>query len=264
MKMNFSSTTTGLYFTLPALRTFNAGSVVFRLHGIVIGVDYRHSWRLRIQMFVVRHNRRSLDSRAPIVYFAFVRVAFKEWAVIVDALGCGDQIIILRKGGISEGPGGFKMAHPRFLLFPTLFHQQRDSVLPSAQNRFDQLATSFPSPGKFRLEFFAETAASAKLDSLPDARALSGQHVWRDEVIAERFDWGRDKSIIALAVRVFQLPQPVELPLMPAYAGCKSWVELDRDVPVDNGRPVLSDVAFAAKLDAFRSALGDAATTRRP
>ena len=165
------------------------------------------------------------------MYLEFVRAAFKEWAVIVDALGRGDQIIILRKGGINEGAGGFKMEHPRFLLFPTLFHQQRESVLPSAQIRFDLLAPNFPPPGKLRLEFFAETAAAAKLDSLADARALNGQHVWRDEVIAERFDWGRDKSIFALAVRILQLPQPVELPLMPAYAGCKSWVELDRDFP---------------------------------
>jgi hypothetical protein len=196
------------------------------------------------------------------VYLALVRAAFKEWAVIVDALGRGDQIIILRKGGINEGAGGFKMEHPRFLLFPTLFHQQRNSVLPSAQNRFDQLAPNFPPPGKLRLEFFAETIASAKLESLSDARALGGQHVWRDEVIAERFDWGRNKSIFALAVRVFQLPQPVELPLLPAYAGCKSWVELDLDLPVENARPVLSNAAFAIKLDAFRAALGDAVAAR--
>lgn len=188
-----------------------------------------------------------------------MRAAFKEWAVIVDALGRGDQIIILRKGGISEGPGGFKMDRPRFLLFPTLFHQQRESVLPAAQSRFDALAPNFPPPGTLRLEFFAEAAATIKLNSLAEANALRGQHVWRNEVIAERFDWGRDKSIFALAVRVFQLPQPVELPLRPEYAGCKSWVELDCDVPTDNARPVLSDAAFAAKLDRFRAALGDPA-----
>jgi hypothetical protein len=32
-----------------------------------------------------------------------MRAAFKEWAVIVDTLGRGGQIVILRKGGISEG-----------------------------------------------------------------------------------------------------------------------------------------------------------------
>ena len=69
--------------------------------------------------------------------FAPMRIAFKEWAVVVDALGHGEQIIILRKGGMAEGAAGFKPEHSRFWLFPTLFHQQRESVLESAQKRWD-------------------------------------------------------------------------------------------------------------------------------
>lgn len=53
-----------------------------------------------------------------------MRTALKEWAVVVDALGSGQQIILLRKGGLREGPGGFAVAQPEFLLFPTLFHSQ--------------------------------------------------------------------------------------------------------------------------------------------
>src|SRR4051812_6082305 len=150
-----------------------------------------------------------------------MRTAFKEWAIVVDALGRGEQIIILRKGGISEGRGGFKVEQPRFLLFPTLFHQQRESVVPSAQGRHDEIAPGFPPPERLRLEYFAEVVDAKKLDSLADAAALRGQHIWRDEVINERFDWGRDKAIFALAVRVFRLPQAVEMPMLPAYGGGK-------------------------------------------
>ena len=182
----------------------------------------------------------------------------------MDALGRGDQIIILRKGGISEGRGGFNIDHPSFFLFPTLFHQQRNSVIPSAQARFDEIAPHFPPQGTLRLEFFAEVVASAELTSLDDALALRGQHVWRDEVIAERFDWGRDKSIFAIAVRVLRLSLPVELPLRPEYAGCKSWVELEPDLPITNARPVLSDPDFAARLDQFRAALRGAAHSHSP
>lgn len=184
-----------------------------------------------------------------------MRAAFKEWAVIVDALGHGGQIIILRKGGISEGRGGFKMEHPRFLLFPTLFHQQRDSVIPAAQKRYDEIAPHFAVPDKLRLEFFAEVALANQLHSLAEANALHGQHVWRDEVIAQRFDWGRDKSIFALAVRVFRLPHTVELPMRSAYGGCKSWIELEQEVVTEGATPVLSDPAFKEKLNQLRSSL---------
>lgn len=190
-----------------------------------------------------------------------MRIAFKEWAVIVDALGRGDQIIILRKGGISEGRGGFQVGHPRFLFFPTLFHQQRESVLPAAQRRFDQIAPHLPPPERLRLEWFAEVVAWRSLDSLAAAGRLRGQHVWRDEVIAQRFDWGITKNIFALAIRVFRLPGAVELPMLPEYGGCKSWIELAEDIDPNGATPVLDDHRFAAKLNAFHRALEDAAVS---
>src|ERR1043166_5463608 len=82
-----------------------------------------------------------------------MRIAFKEWAVVVDGLGRGDQIIILRKGGISEGRSGFQVEHNRFFLFPTLFHQQRECVQPAAQIRYDALAPKL-SPNSVLIEFF--------------------------------------------------------------------------------------------------------------
>jgi hypothetical protein len=182
-------------------------------------------------------------------------VAFKEWAVIVDALGRGEQILILRKGGVSEGRAGFQVEHRKFLLFPTLFHQQRESVLPLAQARFDQIAPHLPGPGQLRLEFFAEVAGWERLDSLEAAQRLRGQHIWRDDVIARRFEWGKSKNIYALAVRVFRLPSLIERPMMPTFGGCKSWVELENDVPAEGARPVLGDEEFTAKLALLRTAL---------
>jgi hypothetical protein len=184
-----------------------------------------------------------------------VRIAFKEWAVIVDALGRGEQILILRKGGISEGRSGFQMEHPEFLLFPTLFHQQRESVLPAAQGRFDTISKQFPPPEILRLEYLAKVIEWRKLDSLADAERLRGQHCWRDEVIAERFDWGKSKNIFALAVRVFRLPNAIELPNSPSYGGCKSWITLEQEIATERATPTLDDTAFARKLAAFQSSL---------
>jgi hypothetical protein len=180
-----------------------------------------------------------------------MRLAFKEWAVIVDALGRGEQIIILRKGGLREGRGGFKVEQSEFLLFPTLFHQQRQSVLPAAQRRFDEIAPSL-AKDVLRIEYFARVSAWQRLESLEAAQALRGQHVWRDEVIAERFEWGRSKEIHALAVRVFRLPELVELPMLAEYGGCKSWVELTKDIEIEGGKAVLDDQSFEERLAGFK------------
>jgi hypothetical protein len=183
-----------------------------------------------------------------------MRIAFKEWAVVVDALGQGGQIIIFRKGGISEGRRGFQVEHDRFFLFPTLFHQQRESVLPLAQKRYDSFAPTLI-PSIVRIQYFAEVVDWKFLDSLEAALRLTGQHVWREEVIRERFDWGRSKSIYAMAVRVHRLPLPVELPVLPEYGGCKSWVELDAVIETKGAQAVLTEQAFKEKLQQFHAVL---------
>jgi hypothetical protein len=188
-----------------------------------------------------------------------MRAAFKEWAIVVDALGRGEQIIILRKGGISEGRGGFQMEHQRFLLFATLFHQQRESVLANAQTRYDAIVPTFPPKDKLRLEYFAEVAQAKQLHSQGELNALHGQHIWRNEVIAERFDWGKSKSIYALAVRVYRLPQAVELPMLSAYDGCKSWIELDHEIHTDGAKTVLDELSFGARLTRFRNVIAESA-----
>lgn len=184
-----------------------------------------------------------------------MRTAFKEWAVIVDALGRGEQILILRKGGISEGPGGFAVEHTRFLLFPTLFHQQRESVIPTAQARFDSIASKFPPADRVRIEFFCDLVAARPLDSLDAARRLQSQHIWRAEVVEERFDWSQRKCLHALAVRVHRLADPVELLVVEAYGGCKSWIDLEHEIVTDGAMSVLPDELFNRKLEEFNAAL---------
>ncbi len=199
--------------------------------------------------------RLALDALPVRLYGLNMRTAFKEWAIVVDALGRGEQILILRKGGISEGRGGFQVEQPRFLLFPTLYHQQRERVQPHAQLRYDEIAPQLPPPEVLRVEYVAEVVAWRALDSLAAAERLRGQHIWRDDVIADRFEWGKVKNIFALAVRVHQLPRRIDLPMLTSYGGCKSWIELEHDISTEGAQPVLSEGAFAEKLKAFADAL---------
>ena len=180
-------------------------------------------------------------------------MAFKEWGVVVEALGCGEQIVILRKGGIAEGRGGFLVEHDRFGLFPTRFHQQADGVIDSARERFQKY--QWPPEEVLRIEYCAEVTEARRLDSLEQAQCLAGQHIWREEVIADRFDSGRDTGIYAMAVRARRLIEPKEIPMLESYGGCKSWVELASAMDFSETEPVLSDSDFTQKLDVFKEAL---------
>jgi hypothetical protein len=64
---------------------------------------------------------------------ATTRTALKEWAVACEALGRGEQILLLRKGGISEEHREFRVEQPAFLLFPTYEHQRAELIKPRAR-----------------------------------------------------------------------------------------------------------------------------------
>ncbi len=184
-----------------------------------------------------------------------MRVAFKEWAVVCEALATGRQVLILRKGGIHEDE--FRPEHDEFLLFPTYLHESPESVLPEARPIYERVMATRPEPDTVRIGHFAVVTDAIELKSLEALRALRGQHIWADPVVEERFHRWRKDSVHAIVTRVLSLPQAHSLPNTPAYAGCKSWVHLDRDVSVENAGPVLTDTEFDGRACAVRIALGN-------
>ena len=46
-----------------------------------------------------------------------------------------------------------------------------------------------------------------------------------------------------LLLRVHRIPRPVTVRVRDEYHGCRSWVEIDRDLPFE-GTPVMADEEF--------------------
>jgi hypothetical protein len=180
--------------------------------------------------------------------------AFKEWAVICRALADGRQALILRKGGIAEPGGVFRLEHQRFWLYPTYVHQQRDGIKPEALPLLQQVEAERPPAGTLRLSHFAEVSGVYQLHNLPAALIVDGLHLWSPETVAARFAY-RQPGLVLLPVRVYRAAEALELPEAPAYAGCRSWVELERALPTEGAAPVLSDEAFHAVLRELDSRL---------
>ncbi len=173
--------------------------------------------------------------------------AFKEWRSIVGALLSGSQSLILRKGGIAEGRGGFEVRAERFWLFPTDFHAQREKTKPAVI----QVDPPASADGSAEITGFVDVHRQAFLGDWDRVRALESHHLWTEATIRERFDWAKPPGVHALVVRVHRLRQPVRFMPTPAMAGCRSWVELPlafADHPAD---PVLADAAFAERVKAI-------------
>ncbi len=150
-----------------------------------------------------------------------MKAAFKEWALVCEALGSGRQSLILRKGGIAEGRAGFAFLHEEFFLFPTWFHEQlaRTTLPPE---------TALPRQLDEEIEIaYAATVEWTKLvTDLAAIGRLSGLHVWRDEIVEERFRYDETPGLHVAFVRIYRLEPPRRLRMEQRYGGCRSWVEL--------------------------------------
>jgi hypothetical protein len=173
---------------------------------------------------------------------AGLRHAFKEWAVICRALAEGRQTIILRKGGVAEVGGAFRVEHDRFWLFPTYVHQQRAGIVAEAVPWLEQAEATRPPESVVGLSHFAEVTHAYHVLDLTKALNLAEFHCWSDETVRARFAY-RSPGLFVLPVRVYQA-EAVELPDTPYYAGCKSWVELEQELPTTGAIPVLDDAEF--------------------
>jgi hypothetical protein len=174
--------------------------------------------------------------------------AFKEWHVIVEALGSGEQVLILRKGGIAEKRGEFDAVHAsRFWLFPTQFHAQSDKTKPAAA-RFFPASHADETADTVTLRYFADITHHAFLTDWPAVAALDPHHYWTEAAIREKYDWSSPPGLHAFIVRVHRLSNPLTLSLTPAMSGCKSWIGVPYSPADYVSTPALDDTAFAQKI----------------
>ena len=180
-------------------------------------------------------------------------VGFKDWALVCAALSSGRQSIILRKGGIAEGRDGFRFKHEKFFLFPTQYHQQ------SALVRLEELPSLHPEPaapaGSVEIRLFFALEFAAWVDDWATLERLEPLHIWREEVVRDRFRYDDQTGLQCAFGRVFCLDEPWSFPDRPGYGGCRSWIDLPELPPGLNATPVLDDADHAARADEVRAIL---------
>ena len=179
---------------------------------------------------------------------------FKEWALICEALGRGEQSIILRKGGIAEGREGFRFKHDEFFLFSTLFHEQlAKTKLPAGT------PLPAPEPGTVRIQYSAKVEWTELITDPVLVAKLAPFHIWKDEVIEERFRYDDVQGVNLAFVRIFKLAPEWSFQDEPKYGGCRSWLTMP-DMPARTAMtPVLDDITHSARETALRELLKMAA-----
>ena len=172
-------------------------------------------------------------------------VGFKEWAIVCEALGHGQQNIILRKGGIAEGRAGFSFRHKEFFLFPTWFHEQITKVR----------GADFPLPkshaAEIEIKYFARIQSSQVITSWRMVEQREPFHVLQPDVVRERFDYDKAPGLHVAFVRTFRANPAWRLANEKRYGGCRSWLQLPESPANLRFEPVLTDSGHEKLRRAF-------------
>jgi hypothetical protein len=182
-------------------------------------------------------------------------IALKEWAVIVDALAAGDQLLLLRKGGIADVGGEFRLEAERFLLWPTYLHQEADWLKPTAAGRLAPSLAAQAGPDLLDLTVYAEVAEILPAPSRAALDALEAEHVWSQAYLDQRWRYRPDLPLCLLVLRAWRLARPRRTRERPEQRGCRSWVPVAPALDLGDLLPAVEPAAFEQRRGAIRATL---------
>jgi hypothetical protein len=184
------------------------------------------------------------------------QIALKEWAITVRALAEGQQILLLRKGGIHEQGKDFRVIHPEFLLHPTYEHQREDLLKPEHHSAFTQLLSDSPRNETITFSHWAKVEEVIEVEEQEKVDDLSPHHIWTQAYAQSRLHWKPMLPLSVMLLRVYRMEQPVSVPFLPEYGGCTSWVDIISRINLGNLQPVLTDQEFQRQVDEIKGSLG--------
>ena len=184
------------------------------------------------------------------------QMALKEWAVTVRAMAQGDQVLLLRKGGIHEDGKDFRVIHREFLFYPTYLHQKEELLQPTHQPALRKMLEQPQHNDRITFSHWAKAEEVLEISDQEKVDDLEAHYIWTTAYAQSRLHWKPMLPLSVLLLRVYKLEQPVTVPYLPEYGGCTSWVEVLSDVSLGRMEPVLEDSEFQRRVDDIKGSLG--------
>jgi hypothetical protein len=164
--------------------------------------------------------------------------ALKEWKSVIDALGSGAQIVLVRKGGLADQ--SFGVEAQRFYLFPTNYHDAGGSE-----------------PTHVRITHWAEAVKTWQIRDAAMLPRLQALTILDAAAIETRYRFRPDQAINVIGVRAYRLAFPAEIVMKPEYSGCRSWVSIDEEIDIDGSVAALSGDTLDAQINSIDTLLTD-------
>ena len=150
------------------------------------------------------------------------QMALKEWAITCESIGRGEQILLLRKGGIHEDGKDFRVIHREFLLYPTFEHQKSELLRPEHQPTLEALLERPREDQQITFAHFAKAEEVLEVEGQGIVDHLAPHYIWTTDYAQSRLRWKPMLPLSVMLLRAYRLETPVTVPWIPEYSGCTS------------------------------------------
>ena len=182
--------------------------------------------------------------------------ALKEWAIAINALETGKTIMLLRKGGIHEKGGSFRVAHNRVLLYPTYEHQKTFMLKTDYSNQVVPVTPGWR-PESVKITSYAEITHILPVSDELIVNTLFPFHIWSEQFVCDRQKWKPQEPLFVLLLRAYKLPVEQLVTYHQRYGGCKSWIDLNESISLEAAKPALSENVYSQLVAQICEIIGD-------
>jgi hypothetical protein len=126
--------------------------------------------------------------------------ALKEWATVLEAMGRGEQVVLIRKGGLIEPSEGFELLADTFLFYPTFEHQAVSYLRPKFQAYFEEAASRRAPSGQVTFELVGVAAGSWRVADISVIERLKDAHIYNEAFATQRLKWQPEQPLVITAV----------------------------------------------------------------
>ena len=167
-------------------------------------------------------------------------------------------MLLLRKGGIKETNGRFEVPFREVWLYPTFEHQKPEWLKPDYANQVHSVESGWH-PDSVMIQSWATVTHTFQVTDAARVDALYPFHIWTQQFAYERFRWKPRSPLYVLLLRVYRLPDSVNIPFDEAYKGCKSWMDFTIEQPhhinPSSAEPALMEEDYCSQVEHIQNCL---------
>jgi hypothetical protein len=179
---------------------------------------------------------------------------------------------------------GFEVKHNEFLLYPTFEHQSLESIkaeykeklkeILEEQNKYtrkeiDKNNKNSDINNTNIIKLLAKVEDVVEISDKVTLSKLRDYHIWSDEYVMMRMNYNPSKPMSVLLLRIYKIKKPLIIDINDKWSGCKSWIDIEKDVDIQNSHgverlgnekalidPVINDDIFYESVNKIRKVIG--------